>query len=1631
MSETKEAQEIEPKEQQSQPEPPLRPKKRLPRWCRIVLRVFLGLVIAVLLVPVLLYIPPVQDFAVRVATDAVYKSTGMKIGIGRFRLLFPLDVSLRDVYVIEASGDTMVRAKEAVADLKLLPLLRLDVDLNRLSLSEGYYRMMSPDSSMLLAVRAGYVEVDDKSSVDLRTMTIDLNRTLLRDGRIDLVMDVWKKKQQPVDTAKPTTPIVINSHDLHLENFSFSMSMLPTIDTLDVAVRDVRIADAKVDLGENLVKWGLASLADGHFTYLAPTPEYVRTHPAPPSEPSDAPPMRIMGDSISVDRLKAHYGVAGARPQPGFDPQFLELTGVAVGLKDFYNESSTVRLPITRLQARERCGLQIMEGSGTVGIDSLGLTLDQLKIATLYSRISATADVPFALMALEPSAPMSARAEGRIGLPDIEAFMPALKTQLSVVPARKPIDFEINARGSLANLQIPALKVEMPGVVRLNANGTARNPLDYKRMTARLTFDGALSDPQVADKFIGEKAFSVPAFTIEGTASADGLSYGADFKLLSDAGDLAAKGHLALTPEDYAVNVDAVRVDVGRFLPELGIGRVSATVDAHGHGFNPLSGTAVTDAIVNVSDIEYHGRELRDIRLAALLTNAGDLTLDVTSANPGLDLDLTGSGTIHPDDYRFDLTAQVRDANLWMLGLTDTTCFGSGVITLSGAAQPSKWVYNADLNVQGLEWHLPGEYIHLPDGLLAEVRSDMAHTSLNLESMLTSLRFEAGQGPESLISAFTRTADLLGKQLAEKNVVIDRITEALPRFSLALNASGRGLLDQLLEPNGIMVDTLFADIRMDSLLRGDIAAFNISTPTADIDTVTLNLNQRGSLIDYRAHVGNRPGTLDEFARVNLNGYLGDNRISAFLNQWNLKGEQGYRIGLTAAYTDSVVTAHVTPLKSTVAYMPWTFNADNYVDFNIFTKHLTANLTARGAESSITARTQQTETGNEELYLNIDNLHIQDFLRMWAFAPPIKGDLNTDLHIVYEGRRFSGNGSIGLKNFVYERTRVGDFDLDLNAGFGLDASTDLNAALRINGSPALSLYANLVPGSEGLQPDSVGLSLTRFPLKVANPFLEDNLVLNGYLNGDMKMEGSFMRPRLNGKIAFDSVTARIPMAGATLRLQEDHLDVRDNVLAFHDFNITAANANPIALNGTVNASDFSNLLFDLKAKAENFQLIRSDRRSGDPLFGKVFLDLDASVTGPMHLLDIEGTVDLLGTTDATYLIDTDAQQIGSVRNQDIVKFVNFNDTVQTEKADSVALSPLNMKVNAQLTVSSGTQLTVLIGENTNNRVEVSPTANLKYHQNYMGDMTLNGVLTLGEGFVRYNVPVIGEKLFNFNPSSTVTWNGPVMNPVLNISATDLIKANVNNGNNSRLVNFLVTLNATNTLSNLQAQFNLSTNDDVAIQNELQSMSADQRQTQAMNLLLYGQYSGQNATAKANSSNFLYGFLESELNSLAAKYVRGVDLTFGVDQYNKITDGNSNTETSYSYQVSKSLFNNRFKINIGGNYSTDSADDEIAQNLVSDISFEYMLKQTQNMNMSVQLFRHTGFESILEGEITEMGVGFLYKRRLQSLRGLFHFSNKKKKKSFLSLPEDNDPIVNPEAMPVKVDQDTLVRGKDDGD
>ena len=304
-----------------------------------------------------------------------------------------------------------------------------------------------------------------------------------------------------------------------------------------------------------------------------------------------------------------------------------------------------------------------------------------------------------------------------------------------------------------------------------------------------------------------------------------------------------------------------------------------------------------------------------------------------------------------------------------------------------------------------------------------------------------------------------------------------------------------------------------------------------------------------------------------------------------------------------------------------------------------------------------------------------------------------------------------------------------------------------------------------------------------------------------------------------------------MIGTSFSFSEEKIPVDSNVVKFSDFTIRGCNENPLFVNGTVDVHNLANVSLDLLMKANDMQIVKSDRPRGADVFGKAFIDLDAKVKGDMSFLNVDA--------DARVCLHNEE---GSVVN--------------------VYLSP-----------------------NGSNRAQVLPAGDLTYTMSALNGDRITGRLNINGGYVRYTPPLMSEKNFQFQEGSYIAFNGDMLNPRLNIHAVDEMRANVTqSGQNSRLVNFDVLLGVTNTLQNMNVTFDLATNDDITVQNELASMSAEQRANQAMNLLLYNVYTGAGTKASANlSGNPLYSFLTSQINSWAANNIRGVDISFGIDQY----------------------------------------------------------------------------------------------------------------------------------------------------
>ena len=107
----------------------------------------------------------------------------------------------------------------------------------------------------------------------------------------------------------------------------------------------------------------------------------------------------------------------------------------------------------------------------------------------------------------------------------------------------------------------------------------------------------------------------------------------------------------------------------------------------------------------------------------------------------------------------------------------------------------------------------------------------------------------------------------------------------------------------------------------------------------------------------------------------------------------------------------------------------------------------------------------------------------------------------------------------------------------------------------------------------------------------------------------------------------------------------------------------------------------------------------------------------------------------------------------------------------------------------------------------------------------------------------------------------------------------------------------------------------------------------------------------------------------------------------------TGAEGSSQTDYSFSFAKRFWGNRFSIIVGGKVSTGKDAVNNGQTIIDHISLEYRLDK--NSTRYVRLYYDRNYESILEGELTEMGAGIVLRRKSEKIGDLFLFRDRKRK------------------------------------
>ena len=1543
-----------------------------------------------------------QRDALYAAVTAVNRRPGTHLEVGEARLIFPLRVKVRDMSLVQ-NGDTMIRLGAADADVRLRPLLDGRVDVGEALLSKALYRMGSRDSATCIVLSAEHIDAAPLSVSLGDTLRIRLERGALAGALVDMYIN-------PVDTAAPKpssepSPLLIEVEHLALSNFAYRMNMLPAIDTLQTVISRGMISDVRIDIAGQTVEVGDFGGSGLNVAYIAPDQATLERLAALPAKvdtiSAPSAPWTVKVDGIHFDRSKALYTTCGLRPQPGLDFGYIAVDSMSLDIEGFYNRASEVRVPLC-ISGRERSGI-VLHTDGTLAIDSAALRLQHFDLKTS----GGTAMDFNVTLGTDSEQSISVDiAPSKVAVSDLACMFPDFDNYLQPLRKDTRVALAAEVTGSMNNPDIGHLSLHVPGALRLDGGGRLHNVLTPEHMTGSIDLSGKLGDidPWLRLVMGPDAGVRIPPMDVKAGIDFGNGAYNGNLQATTSAGQLALDGNFNGRGKAYDIQLDAYQFPIDAFMPSLGISDVTVGINAKGRGLDIMSPHTSADIDLDLADITYNGDRLTDIG-GTLHVADGMAILRIDSHNSTADFSIEGSGNIQGSRYNWIAAIDGRHIDLMSLKAGNTPATMSINADISAdidAANPL--LLDASVDLRDFVYAHEGGTMTV-DRVRARLAASDTTVNLNVSNRDLFALFSAPTGLREVLAHSDSLMTTLAAQFERRRIDIPEVQRALPRFELDVQAGNNNMLTQVLADNHMGFDNMRLRAYNDTVMALDGDVLGFFTGDTRLDSVDLEIHQHGDHLHYGAKIRNLPGTLDAWAAVDLTGFFRPGRLGINVNQRNIKGQTGFLVGGEIELNaDSTATLHITPLNPTIGYQQWTANEGNFIRYYYATKHIDADLHMRSATSSLALYSEHAHEhdnamhgADEDLVVKVSDIRLQDWIALNPFAPPVKGNISADIRVNRLNNALNGEGQLSLAGLTYGREKVGDIRADFDLVTQRSGLLRTNVDLWVNGTKTVTL-AGALNDSTRTSPFNMDLTMIHFPLSTCNAFLPGVAKLSGTLNGRMDVSGDSDHPQLDGNLQFDKAAINVNMLGTTFAISDTPIPIEKNIVRLNGFAISGCNENPLTINGKVDISDMSRMPMDLTMKARNMQIVKSTRAAkGADVYGKAYVDIDAKARGDMSMLKTSGSLSVLAPSNFTYIMPDAVNAIQNQSVEDMVHFVNFNDSAAMARADSVApREGTALFVDFALNINNGTTIGVDLSTDGKNRLQLNTQGSLSFSMNPMNSGRMVGRLNILDGYIRYTPPLMSEKKFAFDEESYVAFTGDMLNPRLNIKGVDRIRANVTQeGQNSRLINFDVSLDVTGTLDRMEVAFDLATDDDITVANELASMSAGQRANEAMNLLLYNVYTGPGTKANAAlNANPLYSFLSSQLNSWASKAIKGVDLSFGIDSYDRTTRTGTSQTTQYSYNISKSLFDERFRIAIGGNYSTDAdADENLSRNIISDISIEYYLNNAHTTY--VRIFRHTGYESILEGEITQTGVGFVYRRKIRRLSDMFRFGRRKDK------------------------------------
>ena len=1524
-----------------------KPIKKALKWLGITVATPIALF---LLLAILLYIPPVQNFAVHQVANYLSGNLGMDVRIDKVRLAFPLDLAVHHMTAVE-KGDTLLNADRLRLNVKLMPLFEGRADVDGFELYGLVIDTKSYISDTRIKGHAGQLTAA-AHGVDWEKELVNLDHARLHDADIYVTLSDTAKKDTTESKAK-----------------------------WNIAVKKVDIERSKVHLqmpGDSMriyANLGRAALRGGAF---------------------DTGRNYYAVKALQLQDCDVNYDIPYIKPVAGIDPNHIAVKRLTLMLDTLsYNNEGVLRAGLRGLTLHEKCGLDVTRLSGSVYMDTMQLRLPALQLRTPASRIDADVAFDFKAFNAGKGGHCQAMVDASIGYDDIRTLATGYvdKAYLRALP-HKPLAIKGTVSGNIDHLRLPSLTLNMPGVMQASANGYT-NYVTKDWRNGKFNFNLRTKSMAAVRQLMPaslKQSINVPdGLSLRGKAAFNGSRYDADIKVGIGRGSLTAKAKLDVKRETYKVVATAHQLPIASIVRGVPVGPFSGSLRASGSGWDVMSPRTSLTADAKVNALSYERYPLGGISVKANL-RGGKAVAHFEADNPLLQ----GNGHIEAllgrHNYEVAVKASLPNLDLKKLGVTTDTLYFGTDIDIKATANKTFTAYALSGSIANNHFTTQRMSAMAKD-ILFDLATSRDTTTANISAGDLRLRLGAKGDIPHLGTHLARFANELQKEAKTYNIDQERLKTYLPVMAFYLDAGRDNPLYNIARMKGYSFSSAYVNLNTDPHvgMTGDARMGALNVGALLLDTIDTHIFQDSTGVQMRGLVKNgkkNPNPLE----VRMRSYVMRSGAGIELSYYDSEGERGVDVGLQAALVDGGLNIHLYPENPVLAYRNFKVNKNNYI-FLGKDNSIRADVDLLADDGTGLKIYGEPKDSVNDLTVSVNQVNLGELSAVLPYMPKLSGMLSGDVHVTDDSqhKQLSAMASLTADNFKYEDMPLGNVGIDAVYLPKTGGEHQASAFISSNGKEVLACNGTYFDRNGGTFEGDA--QLHDFPLQMLNGFMAStDVALKGIAGGDLRVNGSLDKPVINGSLDLDSAHIYSDVYGFDLRTDERALDIKDSRIIFSDYRLFSTGKEPMVLNGTFDMSDFERMRMDFAMRAKNFELINTRKKAQSMLFGKVYANYVGTLKGTTDNLSLRGKLEVLDRTDVTYILKDSPLSVDD-RLHDLVQFTNFKDSTQTAQPEKAVDG--GMDITMGISISDAAIFHCNLSDDGQSYVKLEGGGDMTLRMTQQGDMRMTGLFTTNSGEMKYQLPVIPLKTFQIVQGSYVQFTGDVMNPTLNIAAKERTKAVVTEDDKQRSVAFDVGVKITKPLNDMGLEFTIEAPEDLNIQNQLASMSAEQRGKAAVTMMATGMYMTDETMMSGSgfkANNALNAFLQSEIQNIAGSALKTIDINLGVES------GTSQTGTSttdYSFQFAKRFWGNRISVIIGGKVSTGADATNSAESFINNVSVEYRLDQ--GATRYVKAFYDRDTQDPLEGQLTKTGAGLVLRRKTDKLGELFIFRNKSKKKT----------------------------------